>query len=180
MESPFEPLLESYEPAPSRPTWLKWGSILGIVSSVFSIFLLTSGNLQSGLQYVSYLISFGAIFLALREYRTVNNGYLKFGQGVKIAVFIGLVSALIGSIIQQIYIMIDPDVITTVMDGMRQQMLEQNPDLPDEALEMATGMTESMLTKPYYSIPVGLISGAIGGAILGLIASAILKNNPPE
>lgn len=162
-----------------RPTAGKYGLILGLASIAYSMILWTTGMFTNqALGWVSYLISIAVIVLALREYRSLNGGFMSFGQGVGLGVLVALIGGVISSIWSYVYLsFIDPGMVDTIRD-MAMQQLYDNPQMTEEAIEMAEPWIERT-TSPLFLLLMGIFGSVIGGLIIALIASAIMRKDRP-
>jgi len=161
-----------------QPTYIKYGLIYGVVSLIYAFALFSSGLVTNpAMSVVSIAIGFGIIFLAIREYRKLNGGYLRLKQGVMIGLWVGLIAAVVSGLFSMLYnTLINPDFIPNLIDTLQAQMEESGA--PPEAIEMSLKMYKFMFA-PVPSLVVGLLSGIGGGALYGLIAGAIMKNERP-
>lgn len=169
---------------PTRPTGVKWGLYLGLASVVLSAIQFGAGILEGTVStlmtVLSYGLMIGFIFLAIKEYKSANEGFLKLGQGVMVSLWTSLLSGLIGGAFMAIYTgVIDPSLREKMVD-IAMKDAEKNAAGNADAIEMATSMVEFM-TSPGMLAFMGIIGSVIVGVIIGLIVSAILKNDrPPE
>lgn len=163
---------------PTRPTALKYGLILGIASSIYSIFLYFANlSTSTGFAYLSFGITIGVVVLAIREYLSLNGGFMSLKEGFRVGFVTSLIGGVISSVVSVVYTMIDKQAIAQVLDETRMK-LEENPQMTDEIIEMSMSWTESLM-KPFPMLMIGIISSAIGGAILSLIIAAIMKKDDP-
>ncbi|MEM6263564.1 MAG: DUF4199 domain-containing protein [Bacteroidota bacterium] len=167
------------ESTPTRPTALKYGLIMGLVMAAYTLILsLTGQSFNQTLGYVSYVIIIGVIFLAMREYKSLNEGFMTFKQGLGIGVLASLIGGTISSAFSFVYMtFIDPDFIAKLQEFTRSEM-EKNQDLSPAQVDQAMEMTSFMMT-PGAMFVMGIIGSVILGLIVSLIMSAILKNEPP-
>jgi len=159
-------------------TMLNYGLILGFVSVLMSVGIYAMGMIYDqgvAVALVSFVIMAVIIFLGLKNFK-VGNGSLALGQALKIGLGIALVGAIISIIYNQIFInFIEPDFMENMMKVAEQKMLEQNPNMTDEQLEMAKGMQEKM-SSPLIGIAMGVIGSLFFGFIISLIEGLILKS----
>ena len=163
-------------------TMLNYGLILGFVSILMSVGIYAMGMIYDqgiAVMLVSFVIMAVVIFLGLKNFK-VGNGSLTLGQSLKIGLGIALVGAIISIIYNQIFInFIEPDFMENMMKVGEQKMLEQNPNMTDEQLEMAKGMQEKM-SSPLIGIAMGIIGSLFFGFIISLIEGLILKSPSVE
>jgi Protein of unknown function (DUF4199) len=166
---------------------LVFGIISGLVISIFMSISMISMSKSSGAEhgmnsmligYLSMLIAFSLIFVAVKNYRDKQNGgIISFGQAFKM----GLLIALIGSTIYVItwalvYNLYLPDFMDKYVESM---IKNAKPEELQEVTKEAQGYKEMyknplMFTFMTYMeiLPVGLI--------VALITALILKRNKPE
>lgn len=159
-----------------RPTAVKYGLILGGILAVYSVVLGMTGNTSNQtLGYLSYAIGIAGVALACLEFRKLQ-GYMTFGQGFQTGFLTFLIASLISSAVGAVHMAIDPAIGEEALEMARQQM-ESDPRVTPEALEMGMGWAKTMM-QPGMIFVFGLVGGAIGGALIGLITAAILKRDP--
>ncbi|MBT8316883.1 MAG: DUF4199 domain-containing protein [Lutibacter sp.] len=163
-------------------TMLNYGLILGFISVLMSVGIYAMGMIYDqgvAVALVSFVIMAVIIFLGLKNFK-VGNGSLALGQALKIGLGIALIGAIISIIYNQIFInFIEPDFMENMMKVGEQKMLEQNPNMTDEQLEMAKGMQEKM-SSPLIGIAMAVIGSLFFGFIISLIEGLILKSPSVE
>ena len=163
-------------------TMLNYGLILGILSILMSVGIYAMGMIYEqgiAVMLLSFVIMAVVIFLGLKNFKGVN-GSLTLGQALKVGLGIALISAIISVIYNQIFInFIEPDFMENMMKVGEQKMLEQNPNMTDEQLEVAKGMQEKM-SSPLIGIAFGIIGSLFFGFIISLIEGLILKTPTVE
>jgi drug/metabolite transporter (DMT)-like permease len=163
-------------------TMLNYGLILGFLSIILSVGIYAMGMIYDqgiAVMLVSFVMMAIVIFLGLKNFKD-GNGSLTLGQAIKIGLGIALISAIISIIYNQIFInFIEPDFMENMMKVGEQKMLEQNPNMTDEQLEMAKGMQEKM-SSPLIGIAMGIIGSLFFGFIISLIEGLILKSPSVE
>ena len=128
---------------------------------------------------LNYFI-FPLLFIAMgcNAFKKSNNGFATFGQCLKVGVIICLIAALIYSIFFAIFTLIFPDFIPELIEKIKSSMIAQNPDMPQNQMDMALSMTEKFM-KPYILIPVTVLMYAFIGLIWSLIVGAAVKKEKP-
>ena len=156
---------------------LTYGLILGAISVVF-IFMLYSLDMhyQGGplVMGISLIITIAMIVIGMMQFKKDNNGFMSFGEGLKIGVGIGLIAGIIGIIFNQILAgVIDPEMMNKAMEyqkGMLMETTKRTPDQIDAQMEMG-----KKFTTPSWQIIFGLIYSIVASLILSLIPALILK-----
>lgn len=162
---------------------LIWAGV-GILISLIGYLTNTDPNMPDSnttLKIVYGVISFGIavamISLAIITYRDKDNGgWLSFGRGVVIALVTALISGAITGVFSILYItVINPEYIEIVREATIAKI--ENDGGNDQAIEMATKMTDMML-NPVSMFFFSIMGSAIFGLIIGLVVSAIVKREP--
>ncbi len=157
---------------------LKWGVISGIVSVVFTLILFLTNQIgNQALGFFPLVFAIVLIVLAMREYRSLNEGYLSFGEGFGVGALVAAIGGLISATFSTIYTtFVDTTFYERLADTMQEQWEKQG--LSDVQIEQASEMTK-MFQSPGLLFAIGLISSVIGGIILSLIIAAIMRKNRP-
>jgi len=158
---------------------MKWGLILGMVMIIYGMVLLLAdlvGNQALG--YVNYLFIAVLMYFAHRAYMDQGNGFMSYGEGLKIGVLMTVVGSLISNIFSYIYVtFVDDSMIQKIMDITEQKMLDKG--LSDAQIDQAMSMTEKFMT-PIVMFPIAFIFTVFFGFIVALVVSAITKKADPS
>lgn len=157
----------------------------GLILAGFSIFInlvnYAIGNHLDphwSITVISILALVALIVFGIKKYKEANNGFLSWGQAVKIGVGIAIISALIGSLYNYVFMnFIEPDFMQQMAEIQNQKMLDQG--YTDEQIEAANEMSESF-RNPALIAAFGIIGSAIGGFIVSAIAGAIMKKSEED
>jgi hypothetical protein len=158
---------------------LKWGVIGGLVSIIFATALYMTELWKNGLisSLVGILPMVVFLFLAAKEFRTENNGFLSFGEGLSVSMLTGAIYSLLGNLYAQLYQkIIDPGFVDKMKDFQFEKLEEQG--LSEEQIEQAMELTSKFSTGGL-SFLIGLLGSLLFAFIIALIISAILKKNKP-
>lgn len=157
---------------------LKWGAIAGVVLVVYSLILFVTeqaGNQSLG--WISLALSVVFIVLAMREFRSLNEGYLSIGEGIGVGTLVSAISGLISATFSTIYTsFVDTAFYERLADTMQEQWEEQG--LSDAQIEQASEMTK-MFQSPGLLFGISLIGAVIGGLIISLIVAAFMRKKRP-
>ena len=178
---------------PQKPNALKLSMTYGIylagISIVISVIIWATNLMEVlglfGSMFIS-VIQLVIIVLFLlyftKSYRNTQlDGKITFSQafvfGVLIVVFSSVISSLYSYIFNKY---IDPDyahrIITMMQDKTYQWMSSKN--VPEEQIDTAMKRFEEKgIPSPLETLQTSLMFGLIGGAIMSLISSAIVKKN---
>lgn len=118
------------------------------------------------------------IAMACNSFKTASNGFITFGQCLKIGVVVCVIAAVIYGVFFSIFTLIFPEFVPELMEKMKSAMIAQNPDMPQDQMDMAISMTEKFM-NPAILIPVTILMYAFIGLIWSLIVGAIVKKEKP-
>ena len=158
---------------------LTYGLILGGISMVFMLMLYSLDmHYQGGVMVmgVSVAITVVVIVIGMLQFKKANNGFMSFGQGLKVGVGIGLVGGIIGIIFNQIMAgLIDPQMMEKAMEYQKGLLLEttkMTAEQVDAQMEMG-----KKFTTPSMQIVFGLVYSVVASFLLSLIPALILKRS---
>lgn len=127
------------------------------------------------------LMAFLLVYYTKRYRDTMFNGKITFGQafafGVMLVVFSSVISSLYSYILNKY---IDPDYMHRVMTMIQDktyQMLSNSGMSQDQIEAQMVKIEERGIPSPIETLVSSLEGGLIGGAIMSLISSAIVKKN---
>jgi Protein of unknown function (DUF4199) len=158
---------------------IKWGLILGLVLIIYSLVLQMMGlETHQGLGMVSYLFIAGGFFLAFKEFKEENEGYMEFGEGFKIGGISTLIFAIFSSVFLYVYLkLIDDSMLQKILDKQYDEM--EAKGMAEEQIDQAMEITSKFITHEW--IPVfGFIGTVFMAGILCMIMAAIFKKKRPE
>jgi hypothetical protein len=158
---------------------LKWGIISAIISVVFTIVLYNLDlwkmvwvSITAGL-----LITIIILVLACKEFRTLNNGFITFGEGLGLSMLVIAVSSLISNAFNQLYVnVIDAGMKGKITDFQEEMYIKQG--LSQEQIDMAMQQTERF-NNPSMQFLFSMLGALLFGFIISLIIAAVMKKNRP-
>jgi len=158
---------------------LKWGIIASVLLSIYTVVIYMTGFFKIGpMSFLSYFILLIAIILAAREFRSLNNNYMSFGECLGLGTLLSAVTGVITSIFTYVYInMIDTTLMQQMEDLQREQMEARG--LTEEQISQALEMA-AIFTRPSVMFLMGLFIYVLIGFVWSLIVSAVLKKDKPE
>ncbi|HPE82329.1 MAG: DUF4199 domain-containing protein [Aequorivita sp.] len=155
-------------------------ALLSIVLQVISYVLDVHIDRPWWLTVLQLLISVSVIVYGIKAFKTDNAGFLTLGQALKIGLAISLIAGIIAVVFNYIFMnYIDPDFIQKTLDFSREQMLEKNPDMPQEQIDMAMNMSAKFMS-PMIMSAFSIIATLFFGFIISLFAGLAMKKNPPQ
>lgn len=167
---------------------VQYGVIFGIImilqfviTYALGIDLITNKTLGLVYNLLNFLfLPIILIAIALHNYKkNINNGFLSFAQGLKAGVTVTVIAGLVFAIFNIIFNIIFPEYAIEILSKTKQVMIETNPSMTQEQLDMSISMVEKF-SSPYITAPVTIAMYAFIGLIYSLIISAILKNDRPQ
>lgn len=120
------------------------------------------------------------IYVGCNNYKKkLNNGFITFGESLKIGVTICLVAGLIYALFSIAFNLMFPEFMDEILKKTRQVMIKQNPEITAKQLEMAMSMTKKFMS-PALVVPVTVAMFSFIGLLYSLIIGAIVKNEKPQ
>ena len=154
---------------------LGYGVIIALAIIVFSLILfLLNFSQGSGLEYLSYLILLGGLFLAQTNYRNkYQDGFIEYGK----AFTIGVLTSLFLSVIMGIYTFvffryIDPGAMEEAMTIAEQKMMDRG--LSDMDIEQGMALARKFSGVGMYTF-VAVAGNLFIGVIFSLITAVFVK-----
>ena len=162
---------------------LPYGLLLSLTTIVISVIVYVLGMTYEQPWWqnlLNFLAMTGFIVYGIKEYKNNNAGYLSLGEALKMGLAIALVAGLIGSIFSYLFVtVIEPDFAVNMLDATREKMINDNPEMTQEQMDMAIGVTEKMMS-PGILVAFSIVGSLFIGFIISLITGLIMKNNRPE
>lgn len=158
---------------------LKWGVIYGIVSIVLTTILYNTELWQN--KTLSFLLStlffFGVLYLSMKEFRTLNGGFMSFKEGLGL----GTLTITAGGIISLFFDFFYKKFIdTNILNLQNDMILEQyeKMGMSEEQIDAAMQRVESMNNSGLTFIG-GMLFIVLFGFLCSLIMSAVMKKDKP-
>ncbi|QHT66821.1 DUF4199 domain-containing protein [Rhodocytophaga rosea] len=175
------------EPTTATPSTariaLKYGLFIGLGLIIYYLISQLAGlanNPTAGM--IGMVISAGilvvGIVYAIKDFKSQNDGFMSYGQGLGLGALASAVSGLISGIFSSIYVsFIDNSAMKQAMDMQRQQMEEKGMD--DAQIDQAMAIAEQF-SGPGTILVISILTMLFIGFILSLIISAVMKNERNE
>ncbi|WP_109852340.1 DUF4199 family protein [Aquimarina sp. AU58] len=156
---------------------IKYGVILGFIWAIYGVIRYLTDNVNTSnwkLSLFELSIHIGIIILAIYVYKSSNNGFLKLNEAIKIGVGIALIGAII-AIIWRIILMnvIEPEMMTEILDTNRKKMIDQNPDMSPEEIH-ETMISAKKINSIYITSALVLIWSILEAFVISLVGGAIM------
>lgn len=173
--------------SPSKSA-LQYGVLFGILMVLEFVILYvmdidpitnpSAGIVINTMNYLVFPVSIITIG-CLNYKKKLNEGFISFGECLKIGVTICLIAGLIYGIFSVVFNMIFPEFMEEILKKTKQVMLQQNPTLTTAQLDMAMSMTKKFMS-PALMVPVTVAMYSFIGLIYSLIIGAFVKNDNPQ
>lgn len=164
----------------STQIMLNYGLILGFVSIILSVANFAFGDIYRphwSIQVVTAVISIALMVMGIKKFKEGNGGLLSLGQALKIGLGISLISGLVSLVYLFVFTnYIEPEFYTNMAAVQEQIIMEKNPNMSDEQIEMSVGMMKKMMGFGATSIYVMVLS-LFFGFIVSLISGLIMKKS---
>ena len=160
----------------SKSIILNYGLYLGVIGVFIHLAFYATGNLIK-LGWLSGILGFVAmialIVLGIKKFKADNNGFLTFGQALKVGVGIAVISAVISTIYTLIFTnVIEPEFQQQALEIQRQAWIDAG--LNDEQIEASEAMAKKF-SSPMITAPLAIVISAFFGFIISAISGAIMK-----
>lgn len=120
------------------------------------------------------------IFIGCNNYKkNINNGFVTFGECLKIGVSITVIAALIYAVFSILFNFIFPEFADEMIAITKETMLKNNPNITSEQLASGLAMVKKFM-NPLIVFPVTLAMYSFIGLFCSLIIGAIVKNEQPK
>ncbi len=131
----------------------------------------------SWISYLAYAFLLVGIILGTIKYREDSEGgFLSYGRALGYGTLVSVFAALISGIFMYVfYQFLAPDAMDQVRVVAAESIIEANPDISDQDLDMML-----RFTSPLLLFLGSLFSISFLGFIFSLVTAAFLKKNDPE
>lgn len=163
-------------------TALTYGLLIGVLLIVIHLVFYFAGAMTSQyMAYVYYAVMLTGIILATKAWRDeVMGGYISYGQALGFGTLtIFFASALVGIYIFIFYKFVDPGALNELMAAAEQKMIEKNPSISDEELDLALTVSKKFM-KPGIMAISSILNYTFLGFVMSLITSIFMKKTNPE
>jgi hypothetical protein len=154
---------------------MNWGAVLGLMLILFSLTLFLLGQSESNAVSLTYGIMTAVICYGIVQRKKQQGGFITYGEGLAT----GTAIAFFGGIISAFYAFIhmgfvDTDQLARLLSKMEDELFNQG--LPTSQVDMMMGIYEKLF-RPVPMFFMSIISSAVTGFVISLIAAAIFKKN---
>ncbi len=136
----------------------------------------SAGMIMNLFNYLIFPVAF--IVIACNTYKKQHAGFASFGECLKIGVIICVIAGLLAALFSVVFNMIFPEYMDEMFARSREMMLEQNPEMTEDQVDMALSIGEKF-KNPLIAVPFTIAMFAFIGLIYSLIIGAIVKKDKP-
>ncbi|MEO8517334.1 MAG: DUF4199 domain-containing protein [Flavobacterium sp.] len=135
------------------------------------------GKLTSVFSYIILPILF--TYLGISAFKKNNNGFISLSECLKSGVGVAFIGALAFALFSVLFNYIFPEYLDQILSQTKKIMIEQNPNMTSEQIELGISMTKKF-SSPLFSIPMTLLIFSFLGLIYSLIIGLIVKKDRPQ
>ena len=163
----------------TRKFAMNYGAYLGL-ALIFISFIVYILGLEEQKSIIPSLLNnflmIGAIVYSVTIYRdNFNNGFISYGQSLKLGTSVVFFASVILAFYTFIFVtFINPEYLENILKVAEQEILNSDPEISDENLDMALSMTQKML-QPQWMITLSVLGGTFMGFFYSLIISFFVK-----
>jgi hypothetical protein len=173
------------EPAPIKPTVLRYALIGSLILIAFSLVSQLTGltthsswAVRTSTSLVSIVIMFLVFRSAIISYRDQENeGLVTLGKGFMITFWITLIMAAVSTVF---FIIMVTYIDSSVIDFAREEAITdmESKGMSDEEIDQAMGFAEFFMSPAFFAI-AAFFATVFLGAIIGLVTAIIYKKEVP-
>ena len=162
---------------------MNYGAVLGLCLVAVATVMWAFGIDEKGSIVPSILnnglIIAGIAFSIIQFRDAENNGSISYGESLKLGTSVAFFSSVILSFYTFVFInYIEPNTLNEIIQQSEQAMLESNPNISEEELELGLEMTAKFV-QPHWVLMLGVLGGTFMGFIYSLIISVFTKKDDP-
>ncbi len=159
-----------------------YGLLLGLLSILLSVIAYVMGvhiERPWWLSLLSFALMIFVILYGLKQFKKENGGFISLGESLKTGLAISLIAGIIGALFNYVFVtIIEPEFVNQMMDITREKMIEQNPNMTEEQMEMGLSISKKMMS-PLIMSAFAIIASLFFGFIISLITGLIIKRDKP-
>ena len=168
----------------TRKFGMNYGSVLGLILILIALLSWLLGvEEQDSIvpSIINNIVIIGFLYYSILQFRDkINNGFISYSESLKLGTTVAFFSSVIMAFYTFIYISyLNPDMLANIMHMTEQSVLESNPEISEEELDLALEMTGNF-TQPHWLMIMGVLSGTFMGFFYSAIISFFVKNNDPN
>ena len=163
----------------SRKFAMNYGAVLGLCLVAIAAVMWSFGIDKNGSLVPSILnnglIIAGIVYTIIQFRDTENSGVISYGDSLKLGTSVAFFSSVILAFYTFIFInYIEPNTLNEILVQAEQAILESNPEISDEELDLALDITTKFV-QPHWMLILGVLGGTFMGFIYSLVISIFTK-----
>jgi len=163
---------------------MNYGAVLGLILILIALLSWVLGvDEQESMvpSIINNIVIIGFLYYSILQFRDkINNGFISYSESLKLGTTVAFFSSVIMAFYTFIYISyLNPDMLANIIYMTEQAVLESNPEISEEELDLALEMTGNF-TQPHWLMIMGVLSGTFMGFFYSAIISFFVKNNDPN
>ena len=163
---------------------MNYGAFLGLCLVAVAVLLDAFGiDEQESIvpAFFNSLIIIVGLSYSITQFRdTISGGFISYSSSLKLGTTVAFFSSIILAFYTFINVSyINPDFIPNLLLETEQAILQSNPEISDEDLDMSMKMTAKMM-QPHWMLIMGMLGGTFMGFIYSAIISIFVKNPDPN
>ncbi len=163
---------------------MNYGAVLGLILILIALLSWVLGvDEQESMvpSIINNIVIIGFLYYSILQFRDkINNGFISYSESLKLGTTVAFFSSVIMAFYTFIYISyLNPDMLANIMYMTEQAVLESNPEISEEELDLALEMTGNF-TQPHWLMIMGVLGGTFMGFFYSAIISFFVKNNDPN
>lgn len=176
----METQINSTPQVSTRSIGIRFGLIGALVGIAYFLILNVAGiDMTKGVwNWVGYAITLAILVFAHIQFKEKGDGYMSYGQGMGVAFWMALTSAVISSIFTYLYIKF---VDTAFLDIVKERQIEamQKQGMSNEQIDQAMEFSKVFMSAEAMFFYM-LIGGIVITLIIGVIVSIFTQKRNPE
>lgn len=167
---------------PASKHSLIYGVYISVVLIIFTLVLYVLDlHTAKWPAFIGYAVMLGGVIYASITYRDKRlGGFATYGQCFSSGFLAGLFAAIIVGIFTYIYMtLLGESFAADQLAVAEETMIEDNPELTDEQIEMGLSIAKNMM-KPWWLSIISMVSYIFFALIFALISSIFIKKENPE
>ena len=167
--------------ASSKNIMLNYGFVLGILSILTSVTSYALGmHLDRDWRFglLGFILMVIIVSMGIKKFKVENQNLLSFGQAVKVGIGVSIVSAVLVTIYNLIFMnFIEPDFMNQLLQVEKAKWIEA--EMSSEQME-GTEKMFNLFSGTAISSAAAIIASAFLGFVISAIAGAIMKRTEEE
>ncbi len=171
-----QPATESKKSGLTSPAF-QYGLLIAAGLIILSLIMYVAGMIAvNWVSYVGYAILLGGLIFGTIKFRDeYSGGFISYGRALGFGTLTSFFAALISGIFAYVfYALLAPDALNELRVAAEINILESNPNVTDQQLDLAVRMINPLMMALTY-----LFSYTFIGFIFSLVTSAFLKRKDP-